>query len=320
MHTCVTYKQSFARVLHLRHMKFGKLEDISSVDFSLPPDHANNEAVLMPLSVKPATLYVGSTGWSMPEWKGTYYPTKAPAKDFAKHYSHQWNSIEFNTTHYRIPATDTVLRWLTETADDFVFCPKIYKYISHTKDLGKGREDLTRYIDTMALLEYKLGPMFMQLPPYFDVSRLPVLEDFLDRWPAGLPLAVELRHASWYATEGPLDSLQALLAAKGHSLLLTDVSGRRDMLHMRLCGNYLMVRWVGNGLHPTDYTRIAEWRDRLTAYVQMGVEKIYFFTHEPDNILAPDIAAYLCKAVADVPLLSTRGPKLLGDDSQLKLF
>lgn len=301
-------------------MKFGKLEDISGVDFSLPADHTHNESLLSPLAARPATLYVGSTGWSMPEWKGTYYPSKAPAKDFVKHYSHQWNSIEFNTTHYRIPTPETVHRWRTETADDFVFCPKVYKYISHTKDLGKGREDLTRYIDTMVLLEHKLGPMFMQLPPYFDIERESVLIDFLDRWPAGLPLAIELRHESWYADYSTLDNLQNILASKGHSLLITDVSGRRDLLHMRLCGDYLMVRWVGNGLHSTDYARIDEWKQRLQLYVQQGVRKIYFFTHEPDNILAPDIASYLCKAASEIPLLSTRGPKRLGEDSQLKLF
>jgi len=301
-------------------MKFGKLQDISQVDFSLPADHPKNKLLYPDIEHQEATLYVGSTGWSMPEWKGSYYPPKAPARDFARYYSQQWNAIEFNTTHYRIPKADTVHKWRTETTDDFVFCPKVYKYISHTKELGKGRDDLARYIDTVSLLEHKLGPVFMQLPPYFGTDRQPILLDFIDRWPAGLPLAVELRHESWYTDYTQLDTLQEVLAAKGHSLLLTDVSGRRDMLHMRLCGDHLMVRWVGNGLHDTDYQRILEWRDRIAHYVAQGVRQIYFFTHEPDNILAPDIASYLCEVVADVPMLSTRGPKRLSDDTQLKLF
>ena len=61
-------------------------------------------------------------------------------------------------------------------------------------------------------------------------------------------------------------------------------------LHMRLTTPIAMVRFVGNGLHPTDYTRIDEWVERIVSWQKMGLREVYFFTHEPDNLLAPDIA------------------------------
>lgn len=302
-------------------MKFGKLADISAVDFTIPEEPASNEKILG--SLGPSTecmLYVGCTGWSMPQWKGSYYPASAPAKDFLKHYSQQFNTIEFNTTHYNIPKVETVKKWRTESADDFLFCPKVYKFISHTKNLGIDGDNIIRMVDSLAHLEEKLGPMFMQLPPYFDTERLAVLERFLERWPAGQQLAIELRHASWYESESALADVQNLLTSHGHSLLITDVAGRRDLMHMRLCGDSLMVRWVGNGLHPSDYRRIDEWLDRIRYYASRGLKSVYFFTHEPDNILAPDIAAYLCSKVTAESELITRGPQKLSGASQLKLF
>jgi len=308
-------------------MKFGKLADVSGVDFTLPTEPEGNADILQKLEAGRCSLYVGCTGWSMPEWKGTYYPSKAPVREFLHHYSQQFNTIEFNSTHYTIPKVETVKRWKSESADDFVFCPKVFKFISHTKQLGLDGDNITRMMDSLVHLEEKLGPFFMQLPPYFAADRLSLLEEFYQAWPEGIPLFVELRHESWYSDSTLLDHLQMMTASYGHRLLITDVAGRRDLMHMRLCGDTLMVRWVGNSpyhedrqLHPTDKPRIAEWMDRINYYVAAGVKTVYFFAHEPDNILAPDIAAYICELAARNPLISTRGPSIMGGDAQLTLF
>ena len=304
-------------------MKFGRLDDISGVDLSLPVDHAGNRAIFdaLPKSDEKPTLYVGCTGWTMPAWKGTYYPEKLAAKNFLEHYSKQFNTIEFNSTHYTIPKVDTVKRWKTESADDFIFCPKVFKFISHTKTLGTDGDNITRMVDSLVHLEEKLGPLFIQLPPYFGADRLGIIEQFLKYWDNHISISWELRHPSWYSETSALDDLQQLLMENGHTLLLTDVAGRRDVMHMRISGDYLMLRWVGNALHPTDYTRIDQWADRIAYYTQNGIKKVYFFTHEPDNILAPDIAAYLCTRIRENNhAINTRGPRLLGSDSQLKLF
>jgi len=301
-------------------MKFGKLENISNVNFSLPPEPRNNTYIFKNLKKGKTKLHIGCTGWSMPEWKGIYYPHKASAKSFLQHYSKQFNTIEFNTTHYNIPKRETVKRWKEESADDFIFCPKVFKFISHTKKLGTDGDRIFRMIDNLSFFEEKLGPMFMQLPPYFGIDRLDVLETFLKEWPEQIKLSIELRNESWYKRVDLIDNLQDLIVSYGQILLITDVAGRRDIMHMRICNDYLMVRWVGNGLHETDYTRIDEWVQKISYYAENGIKDVYFFTHEPDNILAPDIASYLCSKVLELKTIETRGPKQLNSESQLKLF
>jgi len=83
-----------------------------------------------------------------------------------------------------------------------------------------------------------------------------------------------------------------------------------------------MIRFVGNDLHPTDYQRIDEWILRLKDWFAKGITEVYFFTHEPDNIQAPQMAKYLVdKAQAMMPEVSTRGPEFIKEQGQqMSLF
>jgi len=301
-------------------MKFGKLEDISNVDFKLPNDPAYNQKVFDSLKPERPTLFVGCTGWSMKEWKGSYYPEKTKAENFLFEYAKQFNSIELNSTHYGTPKPETLEKWYADTPADFQFCPKIHKAISHRKVLGTDSDIIENTVDALSILREKLGPMFMQLPPYFDRSRLEVLETFFQVFPKGYDLSVELRHPSWFDDPTVTNELHDMAITYDKGLLITDVAGRRDILHMRICKDYLMVRFVGNALHPTDYERIDDWVQRIHFYVKKGVNKIYFFPHEPDNILAPQLAGYLCTKIQSELEIITRGPKKIDPPKQLNLF
>jgi Protein of unknown function DUF72 len=87
-------------------MDFGKLNNIENVDFTLPPDAPKTAEILRGLPTRPHLphVYIGATGWSMKEWVGTYYPKGTKATDYLQAYGKQFNSIELNTTHYRIPS------------------------------------------------------------------------------------------------------------------------------------------------------------------------------------------------------------------------
>ena len=183
-------------------MKFGKLQDISKVDFSLPIDDIANEAVFERLSTsETANIYIGCTGWSMKEWVGRVYPKGTKAKNYLLHYGKQFNTIELNTTHYRIPTFDVVQKWYTETPADFRFCPKIPQSISHRNDMGLRDGTLQLFCESIIGLKEKLACCFMQMPPYFEVKDLPRLRLFLDNFPKEISLAVELRHESWFENE-----------------------------------------------------------------------------------------------------------------------
>ena len=107
------------------------------------------------------------------------------------------------------------------------------------------------------------------------------------------------------------------------STVITDVAGRRDVCHARLTNREVVVRFVGNALHPTDYSRIDAWVERLDSWFQNGLQNVYFFTHEPDNILAPELAAYLTKKFQEKTTIKTRGPNLQmppNEGEQMSLF
>ncbi len=293
-------------------MDFGKLQDISKVDFSLPPSPTETKACLARFTNhKQLKVYVGCTGWSMKEWVGTVYPPKTKANDFLKAYGQQFNTIELNTTHYRVPDLATVARWKSETPVDFRFCPKMPQILSHSRDLGVLHPQLYAFCECIMALGERNGACFLQLPPYFDLEKWPVLQRFLEAWPKEIPLAVEFRHASWFANqEEPGLVAFANLEKMNIGTVIADVAGRRDVLHQRLTSNYVLIRFVGNGLHSSDYLRIDEWVNCLLEWHQQGLDSVYFFTHEPDNLLAPQLAAYLCEKMSAFEQVVLRGPNL----------
>src|SRR4030066_2383504 len=119
-------------------MDFGRPENIDSVDFTLPDDHTDTDKLLASLKKrkkKVTRVYVGCAKWGRKEWVGKIYPPKTKEKDFLHYYLEQFNSLELNATHYRIPALETVKKWKAEAQADFKFCPKFPQIISHIRRL-----------------------------------------------------------------------------------------------------------------------------------------------------------------------------------------
>lgn len=304
-------------------MDFGKLHDISQVNFSLPPEPPQNRELLQSLSPTPSkpTIYIGATGYNMKQWVGKWYPGGAKDKDFPRHYGQQFNTIEHNTTHYRIPDAATVARWRDEVPTDFRYCPKLPQTISHARDLGFYSGQLREFYENIAGLRDRLGPCFLQMPPYFAVNQWRMLDTFFEKWPRQLPLAVEVRHESFFDGSAVADAFFQMLAGWNASAVVTDVAGRRDVCHMRLTSGQVLVRFVGNGLHETDFSRIREWAVRLKNWLDSGLREAYFFTHEPDNLLAPELAVFAGETfAAAMPEVALRWPREIQRVVQGALF
>ena len=306
-------------------MKFGKIAHPENLDFKLAPDPEITKSTLANLSSRngPAQIYAGCTGWSMKEWVGNVYPKKTKTKDYLKFYGQQFNTIELNTTHYRIPTLETIENWKKATPKDFRFCPKVVQQVSHARDMGIGSGLLIQFCENIQALGDQLGPCFMQLPPYWASDRYAQLDTFLKNWPKSIRLAIEVRHPSWFETTTETDKFLSLLRAYHVGAVITDVAGRRDVLHQGVTTGFAMVRWVGNGLIDNDYSRIDEWVERLKSWIEQGIHEIYFFGHEPDNILAPEITLYLTQKIKEqIPEAVLRGPTLpiFEDGGQLGLF
>lgn len=304
-------------------MKFGKLGDVSRVDFGLPPDPERTLRVLRQAARLPSTppqVYLGTTGWANPEWTGAWYPSKAKAGDYLAYYCLLFNCIELNTTHYRIPDPATVLRWREQAQAGFSFCPKVPQQISHRAKL-RAEEPTLRFAEVVMELEDLLGPCFIQLPDHHGPKDLSLIHEFLTTWPGEVGLHWELRHPDWFTADaGPMGEVLDALEAKGHGTVITDVAGRRDVLHLQLTTPTLMLRFVGNGLHPTDFSRADAWIARICEWFQGGLQSAYLFLHQPDIHLVPEFAAYWAQALNSKLGLRLTVPRAAPTSVQGSLF
>jgi len=302
-------------------MDFGKLLNVDTVNFRLQAEPAGNAEVLASTqSPGPRTLYIGPTGYHMKPWVGKWYPPGAREQDFLRHYAKQFNTIEFNTTYYRMPDPSTVRRWRSEVPDDFRFCPKIPQSISQANDLSLNGTAPQIFFEALENFGETLGCSFLQLPPYFSPRELPILARFLENYAQLSPLSVEVRHPAFFQKTAAAEDYFQLLQQHQVSAVITDVAGRRDVCHLRLSNSRTLVRFVGNGLHPSDHTRVEEWAERLSLWFEQGLKEAYFFCHEPDNLLAPELSAICAEIFTQtMPGLTVRGPKLV-DGQQGLLF
>lgn len=280
-------------------MKFGKLsaigKEINDVSFNLPPDNPANIELLGGQPKQVPQIYIGCPVWTCKEWIGKIYPAKTPVKKYLHSYARQFNAIELNTTHYGIPADTTIQKWCAEVPSNFRFCPKFHQTISHSKQLRECSEWINLTVEMCLLFGDKLGMPFLQLSPYFSPRDLPFLEAFLQEWPTEIDIAVEVRNNNWFASAQEFDRLAKVLKEYKTGFVITDTAGRQDVLHQTLTSNKTFVRFVANDLHASDFSRIDQWIERIGVWIEAGLEELWFFVHQPDEIHCPELISYFIK-------------------------
>jgi len=304
-------------------MEFGRLKNIDFVHFALPPDHPGTARVLTAADrtayLQPQ-VYVGCPTWNNKPWLGNYYPAGVAANEHLFWYSRQFNTIELNTTHYRIPDAATINRWRDTVPPNFTFCPKVPQLISHDRQLLKSQGATIAFQESLKDLNEHLGCAFLQLPPTFGLYGLPVLEDYIADWAGGISLAIELREAGWFNNEPAFKELGAALEACNLATVITDVAGRRDVLHMRLTNSTAFIRFVGYGLHPSDYLRLNYWVERLKVWFDLGLQKLYFFIHQENISHSPILINYFLDQLEQHCGIKLDKPKPIPQPVQGSLF
>lgn len=274
-------------------MKFGKIEQPELVDFSLPKDHLDTEVVLQRISDEnPFKIHVGCAKWNKQDLKN-FYPRGT--KDELAYYSRQFNSIELNATFYRIFPAETYEKWNEKTPNDFMFFPKIVQNVSHLRRLNdQAYPVLDQYLSHTANLKSKLGTMFLQMHNNFAPKDFDRVVQFVEKWPKEFRLAIEFRHTDWFNDEKVSQELYHLLEGNGIANILVDTAGRRDIMHMRLTNDEAFVRYVGAN-HPSDYSRLDDWVDRLGEWKKQGLKKINFFVHQNMELESPLLSVHFIK-------------------------
>lgn len=277
-------------------MEFGRLteEELEQIDFGLPGEPDFNKKILKGKPGKNQKVYVGCAKWGRPEWVGKIYPPKTKEKDFLQHYVKHYNSIELNATHYRIWGEAGIKKWAEKAKGrDFKFCPKMYQGITHRGSFT-GKEFITNeFFRGIVAFEEYLGPIFVQVSDSFSPKRKDELFAYLKSLPKDLQFFLEVRHPDWFLKENEREHFFGFLRDNNFGVVITDTAGRRDCAHMHLTIPKAFVRYVGNSLHKSDFTRIDGWVQRMKYWLDHGLEELYFFMHMHDEATSPELTVYL---------------------------
>ncbi len=293
-------------------MEFGRVSErlLSHIDFKLPKDPSSNNSFLIGRKINSPRVHIGCSKWGRSEWIGKIFPYKTEEKDYLENYAKCYNGIELNTTHYKIHSSRTIGKWAEKTSrQNFVYCPKMFKEITHEGSLYGKKHITDNFIAGIAAFEEQLGPILIQLNESFSPKKINELFDYLKSLPTKYQFFVEIRHSEWFTNEAARNELITFLKENKIGLIITDTSGRRDCLHMQLTVSKAFIRYVGNGTHSSDYTRIDEWIDRIKLWIDNGIEEIYFFMHLQDEQNFPEISGYMIDKLNDVCGLNIRRPE-----------
>jgi uncharacterized protein YecE (DUF72 family) len=303
-------------------MDFGKLNDIIGVDLSLPAANPFTQSVLTDTNGQ-KRCFVGPPIWANKEWIGKIYPSNAKEKDFLYHYARQFNTIELNVTHYQIPSLSTIDRWRESVAGTaFQFCPKWPQIISHDRQLINCEGLVNEFVENVSQLNEYLGMTFLQLSPYFGANKLGVLERFLKQLPPGFPVSVEFRHEDWFSNQTNWQKAIEILHDLKVGTVITDVAGRRDVLHQTLTTPTLTLRFVASltKLQNTDFERVDAWVQQIKKWFDDGLETAYIFAHCHENNDAPELTKYWVEALNQHCGFDLQAPKIQPKIVQGSLF
>jgi len=290
-------------------MLFGQSENPEVIEFMLPDDDPRTVEILKQNdSDAPLHIYVGCAKWNKTDLKN-FYPKGT--KDELCYYSSQFNSIELNATFYNLPSRQQVISWRDKTPEHFRFFPKITQSISHMRRLNNVQELTLEYTDNISGFENKLGMVFLQMHENFNFKSFRLLQSFIENFPKGIPLAVELRNTEWFNDRTISDKVYELFEKHSITNIVVDTAARRDLLHMRLTTPKAFIRYVGSNHPLSDIERLDDWIERLKVWISLGIRDIYFFVHQNIEIESPFLSAYFIERLNRELHLKLQLPKLL---------
>ena len=269
-------------------MKFGKLSNISGVDFTLPDDHPLTATSFSGVPTEKLSVYLGGTMWNIRPWRGKWYDVKTPIKNFGQAYCKLFNTIELNATHYKIHGPEMIQKWKSWAEGDFTFCPKFPNLITHYRQFNNCEGLTDEFFE--AVLEFKemLGPCFIQLPERTSPKQAPKIQKYLQTLPEDVDIHVEFRHEDWFKDIPEATDTWMLMREKGLGSVITDTAGRRDAMHMHLTTPKLILRYGGIELQGPEEQRMKDWAARIHQWADQGLEWVQIWMHQPDSVITPE--------------------------------
>jgi uncharacterized protein YecE (DUF72 family) len=219
-------------------------------------------------------IWVGTSGYNYPEWKGSFYPADLPANKFLPYYASRFPTVEINYTFYRMPTPKLIAGWRAQVPPSFRFTLKAPKRITHDRRLRAAdvQEPLQGFVTAAAELGPQLGALLFQLPPNFKKDLI-VLNEFLALLPPQVSAAFEFRNDSWMD-----EHVYDLLRSRNIALCIADSETRETPLVMTASYAYLRLR--DEGYEAGD---IAQWTATVRGLSEQASEVFVYFKHEDEG-------------------------------------
>ena len=232
---------------------------------------------------------LGTSGWQYRDWRGVLYPAGVPQRRWLEFYAGQFATVENNSAFYRLPPRETFTAWAERTPAGFVMAVKASRYLTHVRRLKDPAEPVGRLLSAATGLGPALGPILVQLPPAWrgDAGLLDqTLTQFRRAGPAGLRIAVELRHESCWTGQ-----IQQVLSDRGAALVWADRGGSpAGPLWRTADWGYLRLH-EGTAQPWPRYRReeLRAWVQRLAAH---GADAYVYFNNDPGGAAIHDAVAF----------------------------
>jgi uncharacterized protein YecE (DUF72 family) len=240
------------------------------------------------------SIVVGCSGWNYADWRTPVY-NDAPSRRWLELYAERFDTVEVNSTFYRLPAKRSVARWAEQVPTGFCFAVKVSRYLTHVRRLHGVHEGAARLLERLEPLQDagKLGPLLWQLPETFtrDDERL---EEALEALPHGLRHCIEFRHPSWFC-----EPVYRRLRQAGVALVIADHPKRAFQSH-ELTARWAYVRFhMGRRGRGGNYSHaeLESWASRLRCWSHR--RRTYAYFNNDWQAFAPRNARYLKRALGE---------------------
>jgi uncharacterized protein YecE (DUF72 family) len=244
-------------------------------------------------------LYIGTSGWSYPEWRQSFYAGIA-RENWLKFYSEHFPAVEINGSFYRFQHPATLQRWFAETPEDFRFVIKANRYLTHYKKLIDPKPSILLEKQHAEALQHKLAVVLWQLPASLE-QNLSRLNDFIDAlrqlWPE-VRQCIEFRHESWFDQQ-----TASCLAEAGIAVCQSDAL--TWPIWEQITAGLVYIRLHGH--ERTYYSSYSDkelglWAERIGQWLRQGYEVHVYFDNTADG--AAPVNANALKAMC-LPFLNS---------------
>jgi uncharacterized protein YecE (DUF72 family) len=248
------------------------------------------------MAVSRGRLRIGTSGYQYDHWSGCFYPADLPCRGWFAHYAGLFDTVEINSTFYRLPAPDTFEHWRVQAPTGFLYALKFSRYGSHLKHLKDAERTIGRFMAAAEHLGAHLGPILVQLPPrwHADAQRL---DAFLARAPRQYRWVVEFRDPDWLR-----DEVFEVMKRYGAALCIHDlIPGHPEVLTT----DWTYLRFHGGPKGGAYSAVFLKARARqIRSLLEAGRDVYVYFNNDVAGHAVRD-ALTLKQALADV---GSRGP------------